>query len=62
MAKQHFSKRAWSAAPTKNRQHSNRTGGDGLRKEQLRRVAKRQTNRTHDTNRRTTGTMRRSGR
>ena len=44
-----FSKKAWSAAPTKNRQHLNRTCGDAPRKEKLRRNAKRQTNKTHDT-------------
>jgi hypothetical protein len=46
---QRFSKKVWSAAPTKNRQHLNRTGGDAPRKEQLKRAAKRQTSKTHGT-------------
>lgn len=48
MAKK-FSKKVWSATPTKNRQHLNRTGGDAPRKEKLRRNATRQTKKTHDT-------------
>ena len=47
----HFSKKVWSAAPTKNRQHLNRSGGDAPRKEQLKRAAKRQTNKNHGTKR-----------
>jgi hypothetical protein len=55
MAKEHFSKKQWSASPVGHRQNKNTTGGDASRKERLKRESAKQTKRSHGTERRQGG-------
>ena len=50
-----FSKKAFSGNPQGRIKGKNRSGGDGPRKEALKRDAKRQTNKTHGVERRPGG-------
>ena len=52
---QHFSKKAYSADPKGRKKGEKRSGGDARRKEEIKRDAKKQTNRNHSTERRAGG-------